>query len=266
MDGAKVEAVRQWSADPCGAGPARGLTPGTREYFDRIDRNRYEVYAPWMERVLPLDSAEGCDVLEVGCGLGSDLLRFARGGARCHGVDLTPTHLALTAARFRVYGQRARLARADAEALPYAADSFDLAYSFGVIHHTPGTELAVSEIHRVLRPGGTAWVAVYHRDSAYFWLWLVLVYGLLHGALFRRGWRGLLADIEQREASDAQPLVKVYTRASAARLFHEFREVRVTVHHLEPTHFPVIRRLVPFRILRRLESRLGWYLVVQATK
>ncbi len=266
MDAAKMEAIKQWSADPCGADAAAGVEEGTREFFEQVERGRYLDYAPWMREVFPFADVRDRDVLEIGCGLGTDLLQFARGGGRCHAIDLTPRHLALTAERFRVYGQAVQLARADAETLPFASASFDVVYSFGVLHHTPDAERAVSEIRRVLRPGGIAWVGLYHRDSAFFWLSLLLGHGLVGGALFRRGWSGLLADIEHREASDAQPLVKLYTRASAARLFRAFRHVRVTVHHLEPTHFPVVRRFLPFRILRRLESRLGWYLVVKATK
>lgn len=266
LDPAKLEAIRQWSADPCGTADAAGVAEGSLEFFERVEWERYVSYAPWMREVFPFTACRDRDVLEVGCGLGTDLLQFARGGARCHAIDLTPRHLALAAERFRVSGETAHLVRADAESLPYAACSFDVVYSFGVIHHTPRTELAVGEILRVLRPGGKAWVALYNRNSAYFWVWLVFVYGLLSGALFRRGWRGLLADIEYRRHSDAQPLVKLYTRASAAHLFGNFTYIHLTVHQLKPTDLPIIRRVVPFRILSRLESRLGWYLVVEATK
>ncbi len=262
----KLEAVKQWSADPCGAVEAPELEPGSREYFERIEAARYGEYAPWMRAVLPFAEAGGRDVLEVGCGLGTDLLQFARGGARCYAVDLTPEHLRQTARRFELYGERARLARGDAETLPFGDESFDLVYSFGVIHHTPDTEAAVREMHRVLRPGGRICVGVYHRDSAHFWLGHVLHHGLLHGALFRRGWRGLLADIEHRAHSDARPLVKVYTRAGVRRLFRSFRNLSVTAHHLERGHFWLPGLLLPAGAIRRLEPLLGWYLIVRGTK
>ncbi len=262
----KLEAIKQWSADPCGAVESPELESGSRGYFDRIETARYDEYAPWMRSVLPFAEGRGKDVLEVGCGLGTDLLQFARGGARCYAVDLTPEHLRQTARRFEVYEERARLARGDAETLPFRDESFDLVYSFGVIHHTPDTEASVREMHRVLRPGGRVCVALYHRDSAHFWLSHVLRHGLLHRALFRRGWRGMLADIEYRAHSDAVPLVKVYSRAGVRRLFRDFRAVSVTAHHLERGHFWLPGLVLTKGAVRRLEPLFGWYLIVRGTR
>jgi SAM-dependent methyltransferase len=266
MERDKLEAIRQWSNDPCGAVAAGPLPPGSAEFFQRIEADRYERYAPWMRAVFPFAASRGLRVLEVGCGLGTDLLQFARGGARCVAVDLSPVHLDLAQRRFAREGLAAGLARADCERLPVAAASVDLVYSFGVLHHTPDTAAAVAEIHRALRPGGTAWISLYHRHSAYFWLALLLRRGVLAGELPRRGWRGLLAQVEYREHSDARPLVKTYTRAGVRRLFRAFREVSVTAHHLEREHFSFLGRGLTEAALRRLASRLGWYLVVRATK
>ena len=92
----KVRAREQWSQDPCGAKYDREHELGTREFFDAIERHRYSEYAPWMPRVMGFDRFKGARLLEIGCGMGTDLLQFARGGARCTGVDLTPRSVEIT--------------------------------------------------------------------------------------------------------------------------------------------------------------------------
>src|SRR5262249_14485703 len=144
--------------------------------------------APWLPSVVEFDRYAGKNVLEVGFGLGTDHAGFVRAGARCYGIDLTPSHVEATGGRLRLMRAPLRIARADAEPLPFHDASFHAVYSFGVLHHTPGTDVAVREIHRVLRPGGEAIVGLYHRRSLFFW-YLMLNRGLLRGALLRGGYR-----------------------------------------------------------------------------
>jgi len=161
--------------------------------------------------------------------------------------------------------------QANAEHLDFPDASFDAVYSFGVLHHTPGTEQALAEVLRVLRPGGTAIIGLYHRDSWFFWLSTLLGAGIIRLGLFRKGWRRLLSEIEYRSAANsAVPLVKVYSRAQVRRLFRGFAQVRVSSHHVEATHFlPPLSHLLRPVPRARLERRLGfggWYLVIRATK
>src|SRR5262245_37276062 len=95
---AKREAIRQWNMDPCGA---LGEPEDTAEYWANVDDYRYMQYAPWMRTTFPYDACRGQRVLEVGVGLGTDLMQFARAGSRCIGVDLSVRHLELTRRRFR---------------------------------------------------------------------------------------------------------------------------------------------------------------------
>src|SRR5438270_157089 len=99
----KARAREQWGANPCGAHVARDYRFGTREYFEAIEAYRYAVYAPWMKATLGFDTYRGKRLLEIGCGTGTDLLQFARGGAEVTGVDLTPRSIEVARQRFAVY-------------------------------------------------------------------------------------------------------------------------------------------------------------------
>src|SRR5215831_8956313 len=114
----------QWSANPCGAHVGKEYASGTREYFDAIEDYRYRVYAPWMREVIGFNRYAGKILLEVGCGTGTDLLQFARGGAMVAGVDLTPRSIEIARQRFAVYGQLGEFAEGDAENLQFADNSF----------------------------------------------------------------------------------------------------------------------------------------------
>src|SRR5258708_27175723 len=135
----KQRARAQWSEDPAGAVYGREHEFGTREFFDEVERHRYAEYAPWMPEVMGFEDFAGARLLEVGCGMGTDLLQFARGGAQVTGVDLTPRSIQISQEHFEVYGARADFAISDAEHLPFADESFDAVYSNGVLHHTPDT-------------------------------------------------------------------------------------------------------------------------------
>lgn len=262
----KHEAVRQWSADPCGGEAAGTEREGSAAFFRAVDADRYGAYAPWLPAVAGFQARAGARLLEVGCGMGTDLAAFARGGAEVFAVDLTPRHLHIARERLRVEGHPVRLVRSDGESLPFPDASFDVVYSFGVLHHTPDTQKAFDEIHRVLRPGGRAIIALYHRHSAFFWIFTVATRGVLWGGLLREGYRRLLAGLEHGDAG-AVPLVKVFSRRELTRMLSAFRSVTTEVHHLEPGHFgylaPIARRLPP-RLFRAASRRYGWYLVARA--
>src|SRR5437868_4592449 len=106
MEEAKQSARDQWGQDPCGAVHGEEHEFGTREFFDAVERHRYTEYAPWMPDVMDFDRFAGKRLLEIGCGMGTDLLQFARGGALVTGVDLTPRSLEITRGRFGLYGER----------------------------------------------------------------------------------------------------------------------------------------------------------------
>jgi len=264
----KREAIEQWTHDPCGLSGAQGIEIGTKVFYERVDRNRYEEYAPWMKSTMEFTRFAGRTLLEVGFGMGTDLFQFASSGAIVSGVDLSPEHLRIATQRFAVYGIPADLRLGDAEHLPFEDATFDVVYSFGVLHHTPDTEKAVDEIRRVLKPGGRAIIGVYHRYSAFYLFAVLGECYLLRLGFLRDSYRRTLSRIEHRKHSNACPLLKLYSRRSLRRLMQGFREVQIECRHLNHSDFGAWGRLVPPALARELDRRglLGWYLIAKCIK
>lgn len=256
----------QWGNNPCGAHVARDYEFGTREYFDAIEEYRYRDYAPWMKRVIGFDRYSGKRVLEVGCGTGTDLLQFARGGARVTGIDLTPRSIEIARCRFEVYGYRGEFAIGDAENLGFPDESFDAVYSFGVLHHTPDTKRAIDEALRVLRRGGQAIVMIYHRTSLYYWGGLILKRGILKGELFGSTPAEIMSRYVEYTETEGRPLVKAYTRREARRLFSDFSDCKISVNQLTREELGPAGRVLPENTFRRLAQSFGWNLIITATK
>ena len=263
----KVRAREQWGQDPCGAEYDREHELGTREFFDAIERHRYTDYAPWMPRVMEFEKFRGARLLEVGCGMGTDLLQFARNGARCVGIDLTPRSVEITRHRFNLYGAKGDFMISDGEHLPFRKESFDVVYSNGVLHHTPDTAGAIREVHRVLRPGGVAKVMLYHRNSLNYWIEIVLRRGLL-GAEFLRGRSAeeIMSRVIEHSDHGARPLVKVYSRREARELFSQFQTVTIQVEQLMRTELRFLSPLISDYMLNRLRKTIGWNVIVTAIK
>ena len=263
----KVRAREQWGQDPCGAEYVREHELGTREFFDQIERHRYEQYAPWMPRVMGFDKFRGARLLEIGCGMGTDLLQFARGGAHCTGIDLTPRSVEITRHRFALYGLPGTFMVSDGERLPFASETFDVVYSNGVLHHTPDTAGAIREVHRVLRLGGTAKVMLYHRNSLNYWFEIILRRGVVGGEFLRgRSAEEIMSRVIEFSDHDARPLVKVYSRKEARVLFSQFREVEVEVEQLTREELRFLAPLISETRLEKLGRRIGWNVIITAKK
>jgi ubiquinone/menaquinone biosynthesis C-methylase UbiE len=263
----KLRAREQWGQDPCGAEYDREHELGTREFFDEVERYRYKEYAPWMPRLMEFEKFRGKRLLEIGCGMGTDLLQFARGGARCTGIDLTPRSVEITRHRFKLYGAAGNFMLSDGEHLPFRSESYDVVYSNGVLHHTPDTAGAIREVHRVLRPGGVAKIMLYHRNSLNYWIEIVLRRGVL-GLEFLRGRSAaeIMSRVIEFSDHDARPLVKVYSRKQARELFGMFREVRVDVEQLLRDELRFLSPLVSDSMFAKLRKRIGWNVIVTAKK
>ncbi len=188
-------AIQQWTHHPCGA--LEGLDESGLAFFEAVERNRYEAYAPWMRKFVNFSTYGGKRLLEVGVGLGTDLVQFAKAGADVAGIDITQRHLELAARNFEVRGLHADLQYAAAAAIPFENDSFDVVYSFGVLHCTDNTVRCLTECHRVLKPGGELILAMYYKYS-FFHAYTIFVNGILRGRLRKLGYKGLMSLIEMR--------------------------------------------------------------------
>jgi SAM-dependent methyltransferase len=236
------------------------------------------------------------DVLEAGCGMGIDGMRFARAGARYTGMDFSPTAIELARRNFEQQGVEGRFVLGSITDLPFPDRSFDLTYSMGVIHHLPETRRAVEEMHRVLRPGGQAVVMVYHRDSFNYVFSIMVLRRLLAAALLvpgmdtavakvtgerpevLRGHKDLLREHGLRYLTDRQlflsnntdgpgnPLSKVYTRRAGAGLFSSFAHVETHVRFLNLRAYPSGERLESTAPAAWLGRRIGWHLWIRAIK
>jgi len=159
-------------------------------------------------------SFKGKRTLEIGVGLGSDHQKLAEHGAILSGIDLTPRAINHTRRRFELMGLNSELQIADAENLPFANESFDAVYSWGVLHHSPATQNAVNEVFRVLKPGGFAKIMIYNKFSLVgYMLWIR--YALLKGQLFRS-----LNSIYSEHLES--PGTKAYRYQEAKKLFQNF--------------------------------------------
>ncbi|MBE0582953.1 MAG: class I SAM-dependent methyltransferase, partial [Desulfofustis sp.] len=141
------------------------LEPGTQEYFDVIQKARYRYLYYLDDMVSWLKGTSGSRLIEVGCGMGMDLAQLALAGFEVTGVDLAKTHVALAKAYFQGKGLAGDIRHGNAERLDFEDETFDCAYSFGVLHHSPNPQIGINEIHRVLKPGGRSSIMLYHRNS-----------------------------------------------------------------------------------------------------
>lgn len=289
VDSATVRAF--WEAHPCGA--ERSRAADRRQYFAEIEHDRYARACPHIPEIARFERFAGRDVLEVGCGLGTDGLQFAHHGARYVGIDLTPAAIALARERFALLGMRAEFHVADGERLPFPDASFDHVYSFGVIHHAPDPAAIVREIRRVLRPGGTVCAMVYNRASINYHVEIMGLRRLLRvmlrpsfmPALFARvtglpeatlrGHRELLLRrprmsreewVSANTDGPACPLARVYTRAEALALFGDFAHVRTVVRAFDRSHWPILGHLLPDTVADRIGRRWGWHRIIYARK
>ncbi|MGI9067597.1 MAG: class I SAM-dependent methyltransferase [Pyrinomonadaceae bacterium] len=282
-----------WQANPCGVKFA-DAAPGTRRFYELVEAHRYtsEWHIPIAADFVGTGKQK---VLEIGCGLGTDGAQFAEAGADYTGVDLTDAAVELARKRFELFNLPGKFQMADAENLDFADQSFDLVYSHGVLHHTPETQKAIKEIHRVLRSGGRAIVMLYHRDSYNYRLnisvlrragaqllkWetgINLIHRITgepldslreHARLLKTEKESYLKPDEflsQNTDGAGNPLARVYSRREARELFKEFSEVTLKTYFLNKRWVPLVGSLLPRSWESRLASRWGWHLWIYATK
>ncbi|PYT84869.1 MAG: SAM-dependent methyltransferase [Acidobacteria bacterium] len=256
MNSAKCAVQTYWNSRPCGSGESPNeSTPA--EFFRTYTRIRYE-REPEIMPFAEFRHWVGQCVLEIGVGIGADYVQFLRAGAKAVGLDLSLRSLELARQNAATNKVAANFLNADAECLPFADETFDLVYSWGVLHHSPDVARTLQEIHRVLRPGDECRAMLYHRHSLVA-LQCYLRYGL--GSL-----RPFTPLSDLIAANIESPGTKAFTCREARFLFRGFREIKirpvVTVYDLRLRR----RRFAPRWMLRMVPSRLGWFLLIRVLK
>jgi 2-polyprenyl-3-methyl-5-hydroxy-6-metoxy-1,4-benzoquinol methylase len=252
------------------------LAPGSREWFEEIDRRFLSASyfakgkdgGPFGRFMKPEHIADK-EVLEVGGGMGMHAAMLARAGARLTTIDLTERAIEITKRRFDIFGLRANIQRADAESLPFTDRSFDTVWSWGVIHHSSRSDRCLSEIARVLRPGGHLMLMVYYRQSIVYYLNNALIRGILMGKLLHKSLQQIY--VEAGDGSYARVFNK---RELCAHLEGRFDDIDLHVIGLKAELFPIPRTsfkvkleaMTPDVIASAMLSRWGSMIVVEATR
>lgn len=227
---------------------------GTSGFFRQLDAYRYDKLN-YLPRLVNFDGYEGKNLLEIGCGAGIDLVRFARGGAKVTGIDLSSTAIDLARKNFEQNEQSADLRVMNGESMQFADNLFDVVYAHGVLQYTANPTKMINEIYRVLKPGGEVIVMVYNKYS-----WLNLLRTVTSVPL---------------EHEDA-PVLKKFSARELKQMLHPFRDDRII-----PERFPVKTKLhsgwkahlfnnvfiQAFNLMpRRWVRPFGWHLMAFAIK
>jgi SAM-dependent methyltransferase len=256
-EGATIDTVREyWNRRPCNVRHST-LETGTREYFDEVETRKYFV-EPHIPEFAEFSKWSGKRVLELGCGIGTDAVNFARAGAHYTGVELSEESLKIARKRFEVFDLNGDFVVADGENLSkHVSGPFDLIYSFGVIHHSPNPEAIFREIRQLIATNGEIRVMLYAK----------------------RSWKNMMieAGFDQPEAQSGCPIARTYSNDEVSLLCKKFgfEMTEITQDHIFPFQIedyvnyrykklPWIDAM-PSEQFRLLEKNLGWHLMIKAS-
>jgi SAM-dependent methyltransferase len=245
----------------CGTALARrvGIEDASAPSLERFDA-AYMTSYPYLESYVP-PTLEAAELLEIGLGYGTLSSLLIAHGANYHGVDIAAGPVEMVRHRLRLAGKgddaEARVIQASALELPFDTGRFDYLFTIGCLHHTGNTPRAVTEVHRVLKPGGTAVVMLYHEHSLRRLLKVHLP--ALAGRLRSSDEEAAMYDTNA--AGDAAPHVDYWTRGGVRGMFGAFSHVDIDVRNFDRTRFVPRERL-----LGNIDRVLGLDLYITARK
>lgn len=251
----KIEDIKAyWDARPCNL--RHGTAPvGTREYFDQVEARRYQI-EPHGAAFADFGQWANKRVLEIGCGLGTDAINFARAGADYTGIDLSDESVRLCQQRFEIYGYEGRIFQADAEKLNeyFRYEKFDLVYSFGVIHHSVNPRKIILGVQQLMHKNSELRIMLYAKNS----------------------WKNIMieAGLDQPEAQSGCPQALTYTDQEVRKLLEGFSQIVIEQDFIFPWqvdkyvkyeyHRQPWFESMPDQMFRALEKKLGWHLMIKA--
>lgn len=269
----KAQVKDHWEDETCGI--RYGIEADRGRFFKEISATRYRL-EPYIPEFADFQSATGKKILEIGVGAGADFLNWCSFAAHATGVDLTDKAISLTEERLHLNSvptEKYTLLTNDAEKLPFADRSFDIVYSWGVLHHTPNTYRAFQETYRVLKPGGSIKAMIYHHPS-WTGLMLYVQYAVARGKITTSMKKIIYEHLES-------PGTKVYTIDEAKQLLTEvgFSDIALSTKlgpgdllAIKPSKkydspfYKVIWRIYPRWLIRLIGDRLGLALLITARK
>lgn len=298
-----VDVQEFWNTEACGT-QFVDEEKYSKEFYDKYRAFRYQT--EWhIPLLVPFAESRGKSVLEIGCGNGADGVMFAQQGARYTGVDLTPEAVGATRRHFEILGLDGTFQTENAEHLSFPADTFDIVYSHGVLHHTVHPAQAIDEVYRVLKPGGRAIIMLYHKSSFNYYVRIMSymrlrllakivaragrwssdrerrrregvsgfrgnvgrsVWELHYDNFLKKGWRYLAAKNFVHHATDG-PECPIAHAYSRREIAPIFRKFKTVSTRV--AHFPLKKYfggLIPLGLERFVASRVGWYLFIYAEK
>lgn len=259
--------IKYWDNRPCNI--KHSPKPlGNKEYFDEVEKRKYFV-EPHIPGFAQFEKWRSKKVLEIGCGIGTDSINFARHGADLTAVDISKKSLEICKRRFEVYGLKASFYCGDSEELSsfVPVETYDLIYSFGVIHHTPHPERVFDEIKKYCGPETEIRIMLY---SKLCWkvLWIIMHYG--KGAFWK-------ADELLRTYSEAQtgcPVTYYYSFRDIQQLMKDYQIAKMSKEHIFPYNIDkYIKysyewvwyfRWIPKTLFRWLERHFGLHTLIVA--
>lgn len=266
-EGYKNRNVLQWTKTPCGTEDII-KKEGTKEYFQELRKNKYVDYAPWLLKAIRAIDVKDKKLLEIGCGAGTDLLEFAKRGAKCYAVDLTPKHIELTKKLFRHNGLSVKAQIQDATALKFKERSFDVIYSHGVLHHIPNIHKVLNEIYRVLKKGGKAYLMVYHKRS-FDYCKMLAYHGIMKRQLLRKKTSEIISEVVEANSTKSKPYVRVYAIEEFRKelCMAGFSVEKIYLKHIwDEKRIKIFKKLISSAALSLVEKQFGWYIIAEVKK
>jgi len=261
-------------------GTRRAVEFGTPEFFATVDSTFYSWNRPlhdetgYFGRIFPYARYKGKDVLEVGCGMGTMAMNWAKNGAKIRAVDLNPVAVQATTKRFRLSGFTPQVVEADGNVIPFITASFDYVYSWGVLHHSPDLERSIAELFRVLRPGGQFGVMLYNRESFRYKYHVRYTEGFLHGESQFLNPLQLASRYGDGDRVEGNPHTWPVTKAEMRQLFGQYSsdlaidtfggDLDFDLEIILP--IPGLARRIPAALKKPWARRLGWSLWMRGSK
>lgn len=250
------QVLNYWNSRPCNIKHSNAEI-GSIKYFNEVEERKYFV-EPHIPGFAEFAKWNGKKVLEIGCGIGTDAVNFVRNGAIYTGIELSTESLKLAKRRFDVFNLEGNLMEGDAETIHevFENSTFDLIYSFGVLHHTPDFSRALNSIRKICSSGTLFKFMVYAQDS-----W--------KNAMINSG-------LDQPEAQSGCPIANVYSKKQLAKILENagFEVLSIRQDHIFPykvkeyLNYEYIYEdwfaAMPSQMFKALEAQLGWHLLVEA--